>query len=63
MDIHDIVTRNGYKHEKYAYINSFPCWSCLRCYQLYTILVMIYYNEHGFLQLTVLICICNVLIL
>jgi len=37
MNIHDIVTRNGLenKHDKYAYIKSFPCWSCLRCYKLY----------------------------
>jgi len=47
MDTHDLVTRNGLenKHD----INSFPCWSCLPCYQLYIILVMIYYNENGFL--------------
>ena len=49
MNIHDIVTRNGLesKHENYVYINSFPCWSCLRGYQLYIILVMVYYNENG----------------
>jgi len=49
MNIHDIVTRNGLenKHDNYAYIKSFPRWSCLGCYQLYIILVMIYYIEHG----------------
>jgi len=53
MDIHDIVTRNGLenKHDNYTYINPFPCWSCLRCYQLYLTLVMIYYNENGFLRI------------
>jgi len=53
MDIHDIVTRNGLenKHDNYTYINSFPCWSCLRCYQLYLTLVMIYYNENGCLRI------------
>jgi len=53
--IHDIVTRNGLenKYDTYAYINSFPCWSCLRCYQLYIILVMIYYNENGFLRIII----------
>ena len=51
--MHDIVTRNGLenKHDKYTYIKAFPYWSCLRCYQLYIHLVMIYYmyNENGFL--------------
>ena len=53
--IHDIVTRNGLenKHDTYTYINSFPCWSCLRCYQLYLILVMIYYNENGVLRIII----------
>jgi len=53
--IHDIVTRNGLenKHDNYTYIKSFPCWSCLRCYQLYIILVMIYYNENGFLRIII----------
>ena len=53
MYIHDIVTRNGLenKHDNWAYINSFPCWSCLRCFQLYILLVMIYYNENGFLRI------------
>jgi len=53
MDIHDIVTRNGLetKHDNYAYINSFPRWSCLHCYQSYIILLMIYYNENGCLRI------------
>jgi len=53
MDIHDIVTRNGLenKHDNNTYIKSFPCLSCLRCYLLYINLVMIYYNENGFLSI------------
>ena len=53
MDIHDIVTRNGLdnKHDNNTYIKSFPCWSCLRWYQLYISLVMIYNKENGFLRI------------
>jgi len=53
MDIQCIVTRHGLenKHDNYTYIKAFPCWSCLRCYQLYILLVMIYYNENGFLRI------------
>ena len=53
MDIDNIVTRNELenKHDNYTYIKAFPCWSCLRCYQLYLTLVMIYYAENGFLRI------------
>ena len=53
MDIDNIVTRNELenKHDNYTYIKAFPCWSCLRWYQLYISLVMIYTKENGFLRI------------